>query len=274
MASIKHDNKQDEGMRDGGRAASLQYGSGRRRRVKVEAGWDREWLMWIGRFRFVTAELLAMRFGVSVQQARARLRRLAEADLVGLHRAHIAEPYVAVLTPSGATAVGYPRRQREPRPDLHRIHELAIVKLVCDLELAGGPNARVLTERDCRRLIYQGRERYCVVVADERGLSTERWPDVVVVTHRGAVAFEIELAPKHTPRLARILRGYLVSDLAEVRFLLTSPALAQRMTRIAAAERLQLLDGGQTPDRLPRMVITAWSGATSADRAAIQALAT
>jgi hypothetical protein len=44
---------------------------------------------------------------------------------------------VAVLTRHGASAVGYPRRQREPRPDLHRTRELAIVKLVCELEPTG-----------------------------------------------------------------------------------------------------------------------------------------
>jgi hypothetical protein len=251
----------------------LDDGTGRTRRVKVEAQRDREWLLWVGRFRFVTAELLALRFGVTVQKSRLRLRRLENAGLVSLHRGHLAEPYVAVLTPQGAATVGYPRRQREPRPDLHRIHELAIVKLVCDLELAGGPDAVVLTERDCRRKTAEGQRGLCVEVGDERGRSTERWPDVVVATPRGKVAFEIELAPKHSARLARILRGYLISDLAEVRFLLASPTLARRLSHVAASERLELLDGGRTPDRLTRIIVTAWSGAAAADRAAIQALA-
>jgi hypothetical protein len=54
----------------------------RGRRQHVEADRDREWLRWIGRFRFVTADLLALRFGVSVQQARNRVRRLARDGLV------------------------------------------------------------------------------------------------------------------------------------------------------------------------------------------------
>jgi hypothetical protein len=93
----------------------LESETGRGRRVRVEAERDRQWLLWIGRFRFVTAELLALRFGVSVQNPRLRLRRLQAARLVSLHRTHLAEPFVAVLTPHGASTVGYPRRQREPR---------------------------------------------------------------------------------------------------------------------------------------------------------------
>jgi hypothetical protein len=221
----------------------------------------------------VTAELLGLRFGVSVQKARLRLRRLEMAGLVSLHRTHLAEPFVAVLTPHGAGAVGYPRRRREPRPDLHRRHELAIVRLVCELELAGGPRARVLTERDCRRSVAEGREHYCVSVTDERGRGAERWPDVVVPTSGGGVAFEIELAPKHSARLARIVRGYLVSELAEVRFLLASPTLARRLTAVVRDERLDLLDGDERRDRLTRIVVAPWSGASDKDRAAIEALA-
>ena len=251
----------------------LESGTGRQRRTKVEAQRDRQWLQWIGRFRFVTAELLAQRFGVTVQRARARLRRLAAAGLITMHRGHLGESYVAVLTPHGAGALGYPRRQREPRPDLHRAHELAVVGLVCELELAGGPDATVLTERDCRRLRAQGGQRYCVTVIDQHGRPGDRWPDVVVPTPRGPVAFEIELAPKHSARLGSIVRGYLVSDLTEVRFLLASPSLARRLTTVARSERLTLLDGDTSRDRLTRLVIAPWSGAPRRDREAILAIA-
>ena len=256
-----------------GTAMRLESGTGRQRRTKVEAQRDRQWLAWIGRFRFVTAELLAQRFGVTVQRARARLRRLADAGLVSLHRGHLGEPYVAVLTPHGAHELGYPRRQRDPRPDLHRAHELAIVQLVCELELAGGPDATVLTERDCRRLHASGQAEHCVSVIDQHGHHGDRWPDVVVPTPRGTVAFEIELAPKHSARLASIIRGYLVSDLAEVRFLLASPTLARRLLTVARSERLALLDGDTGSDRLTRIVVAPWSEAPEADRAAIQRLA-
>jgi hypothetical protein len=69
------------------------------------------------------------------------------------------------------------------------------------------------------------------------------------------MAFEIELAPKHSTRLARIVRGYLASDLAEARFLLASPTLARRLTTVLRDERLDLLDGDAHRDRLTRIII-------------------
>jgi len=52
---------------------------GRRSRETSEARRDREVLLWIARFRFVTAEALAQRFGVSHQRMNARLRRFEPA---------------------------------------------------------------------------------------------------------------------------------------------------------------------------------------------------
>jgi hypothetical protein len=51
------------------------------------------------------------------------------------------------------------------------------------------------------------------------------------------------------------VRGYLVSELAEVRFLLASPALARRLTAAVRDERLDLLDGDEHRDRLTRIVL-------------------
>src|ERR671936_41422 len=79
------------------RAMGLESGVGRRRWARVEAEKDGQWLAWIGRFRFVTAELVGLRFGVNVPNARRRLRRLAAADLVSIHRSGFGETSVAVL---------------------------------------------------------------------------------------------------------------------------------------------------------------------------------
>jgi hypothetical protein len=234
---------------------------------------DREWLTWIGRFRFVTGELLALRFGVSERAARTRTGRLEVAGLVVRQRRWISDPFAIAITNAGLEALGRPPRRQLPRTELQREHELAVVRLVADLELAGGPGAIVLTERDCRRRAVEGQRSYCVAVSDDRGRRAQRWPDVVVPTIQGGVAFEIELAPKHSARLARMLRGYLISDLAEVRFLLASVALARRLSTAAGAERLDLLDGGRTPDRLTRIIVEPWAGASAADRAAIAGLA-
>jgi hypothetical protein len=246
----------------------LERGSPRRRWVQVEAVRDEEWLRWLGRFRFVTADLMGMRFGVSVQKARRRLTRLASAGLVSAHRSTVGLKSVYVLAPRGAQLLGYPRRRREPRPEVHRDHELAIVQFVAELELAGGAGVQVLTERDSRRLTAQGPKRYSVAIRD-RGDLTDRWPDVVVIAAKATVAIEIEFAPKHTPRLARIVRAYLFSDLDEVRFLVTSPALARRLRAVAAQEERACLPLRMT-EPATRVVVDAWSGASAADRDAIR----
>ena len=144
--------------------------------------------------------------------ARARVRRLADAGLVGLHRGHAGEPYAVVLTAKGAAALGVPRRERQPRTDYQRAHELAVVQLVMQLELATAAGTSVLTERDCRQLVAPGGLGYSVDVFDDRGRPHDRWPDVVVETPTGGLAFEIELSPKIGPPLASILRVYIVSS--------------------------------------------------------------
>jgi hypothetical protein len=244
-------------------------GTGRQRRARVEAGRDREWLAWIGRFRFVTADGLALRFGVSVQQARVRLRRLKDNGVISLHRAHVGEAYAAVITSHGRAQLGEDRRVKEPRVDVHRSHELAIVELVAQMELGLGPDVEVFTERDCRRREAEEQGRYSVDVSDGHGATSRRWPDMVLLTHQGKIGIEIEFYPKSTARLRRILRGYLGSNLAEVRFLVASRALARRLRTLEARERAVMVDGA--PDRLCRVVIGAWDGAPEEERSAIRA---
>jgi ribosomal protein S25 len=253
-----------------GKGMSAERAATRQRWGKVEAEKDRRWLAWIGRFRFVTAELLGLRFGVNLPNARKRVRRLEAAGLVGVHRT-MGQPSAIVLTPKGAQHVDMPRRLRQPRPDLHREHELAIVETVAKLELAAAAGVEVLTERDCRQRTAEGRERYSVEVADDRGRATDRWPDVVLLAPAGKVAIEIEFAPKHSERLARILYGYLRSDLVEVRFLVVSPRLASTLRRMAAQERDKL--SLHRAEKATRIVVDAWTTAAPADRDAIRAQA-
>jgi hypothetical protein len=260
----------EDGEQSGNKAMGGQGAGGRQRWAKVEGEKDREWLAWLGRFRFATSELMGLRFGVSDRKARKRLMRLVSDGLVGVHRS-FGTTSVYVLTPRGARHVDLPRRLRTPRPDLHREHELAIVESVAKLELAAAPGVEVLTERDCRRRTAEGPERFSVEVADDRGRSTDRWPDIVLLTPNGKVAIEIEFAPKHSERLARILRGYLLSDLAEVRFLVVSPRLASTLHRVTERERAKL--PLRRTDGLTRIVIDAWISAEPEEREAIRAQA-
>ncbi|MDP9441379.1 MAG: hypothetical protein M3P34_04200, partial [Actinomycetota bacterium] len=51
-----------------------------------EARRDVEVLAWAGRFRFVTGQAIAWRFGMSWQHANARVRRLERLGLLGCER--------------------------------------------------------------------------------------------------------------------------------------------------------------------------------------------
>ncbi len=126
-------------------------GTDRLRRGRVEAARDREVLEWIGRFRFVTAAVLAERFAVSTRQMNARLARLVHDGLVVLHREHVDQARAVYLSRTGSAVLGH-RPRRVPRPDVHRRHELAIAQLVAWLEDPRQPRAyTVLTERECHR---------------------------------------------------------------------------------------------------------------------------
>jgi hypothetical protein len=244
----------------------IENGVERGRWAQVEAARDREWMAWLGRFRFVTSELAGQRFLVSERRARSRLKRLVEAKLVEVQQ----PPGVTglySLSRAGAQRLGQPGR-REPRIEIQRAHELAIVQLSVQLELAA-PGLTVLTERQCRQLTAKGLGRYSVEVQAENGRPASRWPDLILETARGSVALEIELAPKTTARLGRILRGYLVSDLAEVRFLVADRLLAARLKRTADDVRLQL--PLRNTEALTKIVVDAWSGAPVEEQQAIRA---
>ncbi|WP_187368876.1 replication-relaxation family protein [Baekduia soli] len=188
----------------------------------------------------MTVDLLALRFGVSVQQARARVRRLEGEGLVVAVRAHVSEPKAIYLSPKGARAIGRRPRRKAPRAAVQREHELAVVELAAGLELAAHPGVEVLSERDCQGREADGLGRFSIDVLDDRGQSGRRWPDLIVCQGDRRVAIEIEFATKAASRLASIVASYLASELAEVRFLVASPALAARLARITTIERGRL----------------------------------
>jgi DNA-binding Lrp family transcriptional regulator len=230
----------------------------RGRKAASEAGRDREMLAWIGRFRFVTAEVLAKRFGVSVNRVNVRLARLERAGLVTRYAASPTHPRAIYLTPLGASAIGRPRR-RAPRADAHREHEHAITTLVTQLELANqtNPSTRILTERDARTLEATTDSRYSVDVASTRHGLERRWPDVIIETPERRTAIEIEFADKGAGRLRRIIDGYRsATTFDEVRFLVSDAPLRKRIEAYAqrpapaAAELLGIA--------APAIVVASW----------------
>jgi len=100
-----------EGLEPGRRSgAGLQWvGSGRQM--------DREWarddavLAWLVRFRFVTVGALSVRWEVSEQQIRARVRRLERERLVRRDRPQTNAPAAIFPTGRALTRLGLPVRQ-------------------------------------------------------------------------------------------------------------------------------------------------------------------
>jgi hypothetical protein len=220
-------------------------GTQRLRRTHVEAAQDREWLQWISRFRFVTAAVLAQRFDVSVRQANARVARLAHDGLVVVHRDFVGQASAIYLARAGSVLLGQPPR-RAPRPDTQREHELAIARLVADLERRSSSGAvRVLTERECRRQEGDGARGYSVELFTPG--HPKRWPDLVLQSERRKDAIELELAPKTTDRLTTILTGYAHSDYTRVLLLVESPVLARRLGRVAAQVTATTTSRWRTP---------------------------
>ncbi len=228
-----------------------------------QARLDVEVLAWVGRFRFVTAQALAARFGVSWQQANARVRRLERLGLLGGERQHVSQPRAIFLTGKGHELLGWPRR-RAPRAEVQREHEAAIVWLVTELERADAA-ARVLTERECRRLEDADDRRYSVGVL-ANGTEHRRWPDVVVESAAGRRAIEIEFAPKGSARLRRIVEAYEASSYRQALFLIRSAALGQRIQSLVPSP---LLIGGRPEVRKVR--VAAWPALPHDERLLLEA---
>ena len=130
-------------------------------RWEREQNFDRAMLRWMFRFAFTTASALSERWGVSEQRMRARLRRLERDGLVERRRHGPNEPARVVVTERAAESFGLGQRTPEGREPLG--HELAIIKRVIAIERHfaehGPAEARVLTERDMRRVAPAERER-------------------------------------------------------------------------------------------------------------------
>ena len=236
----------------------------RERRGHVEALRDRELLRWVGRARFVTAEVLAQRFGVSVRRANSRVSLLTAAGLLQCQRECGGQRRAVFLSGAGAEALGLPRR-RAPRPELQRAHELAIAHLVTAIEL-DRPGAAVYAERECRTLERDGSMRYSVDLFEPGRGRSRRWPDVVVEIEGVRSAIEIEIAPKTTERIERIVTGYVVSDaFGAVRFLVASAALARRLAVVC-----RKTGGGAFAGT--RLLLAPWPGADDAEIARIEAV--
>lgn len=206
----------------------------RARSAASEAVRDREMLLWIARFRFVDAAVLAERFDVSKQQISARMRRLEAAGLIERKRENVVAGSTIATTPKGARAIGEPPR-RAPRTTVQREHELEIARLVTRLERSATP-PHVLTERQCRQREATSNDRYSADTIEPGRGPARRWPDLVIETNNTREAVELELTPKGTARLRAIIAGYTDADWFDTVTFLTPDAPTARRLRGLIAE--------------------------------------
>lgn len=159
----------------------------------------------------MTVGALALRWQVSEQQMRARVRRLEREGFLRRDRRAANAPAVVVPTNRALVRLGLSVR-RPAHFDGRFGHEVAIIKRVTAAEAYfrahKQPGAVVLTERELRRAEADG-QRYSVDVLEPHGERRRRWPDYVVETDGGRTAAELEFSAKTTRRLESIVRGYL-----------------------------------------------------------------
>jgi len=253
----KRNDSQEENSNDDEALECERGGWERRRRRRVEGERDRELVVWVARFRFVSADVLAVRFGVSEQQVNARVRRLVAAGWLSRSRERVGVARAISATRMGCRAVGAPVR-RAARTDSQREHELELAWLVARLELRSTAG-RVLTERESRaREACGDGPRFSVDVIERGGRREKRWPDLVLEQPGRRVAIEFERTAKGRDRLARIVAGYRVATWFDEVHLLAGDAYVARVLARSLA--------GAPSDRL---MLAPWPGLPAAPRAVV-----
>ena len=137
------------------------------------------------------------------------------------------------LSREGCRVAGLPE-MKEPSLELVSYrHELGVMDLGIEAELSGA--GRVLTERELRNRHGNG-ELWSVPIQGKHAANS--WPDLVLLSAEGPVAFELELAAKRSSRLVEIVEGYERSSVYHrVRFVLEQGAVAERISKIAQGWR-------------------------------------
>jgi len=202
MEQGSEEDQKEQGEEAGQEQKRGKDGGQRQRRARVEEQRDRELTTWLARFRFVTAEVLALRSGVTEQRINCRVRRLVAAEWVARSDERVGHARVISVTRKGCRAIGVPVR-RPTRTDRQREHELELAWLVAQLELRGEVT-EVRTERESRAREAAGlAPRYSIDVTERGGHREKRWPDLVLEQPGRRVAVEFERTSKGQDRLER-----------------------------------------------------------------------
>ena len=193
-------------------------------------------LWWIGRFRFVTAAELSLRFGISEQRINARVRRFLREDLVAVHREHVSQSRAIYLTARGASVIEQPRR-RPPRAG-HAAPARARGRCGSPRSSSSTrrrPGARVLTERECRQAERAGDRAVERRRLRERPRSASAGPTSSSTSATAARPSSSSSPSSTPPGCERIIESYEIDGtFEEVLWLVEQPALRRRIETLTA----------------------------------------
>jgi hypothetical protein len=234
---------------------------------------DRRLLELLAEHRVIVALHAARWLGVSTEVADRRLRGLAERRLIRREAIFSGQPAAAWIARRGLDAIGSDRPV--PRLDLKGYrHDVGVAWLwLAAAEGAFGPLAAQHSEREMRSSDHRadaagdaGAPRFGVGLAGAgpRGGPLRHYPDMLLRTAGGhRLALELELTPKSTRRLDRIMLAYAADHridgviyLVPTRTLAGKVAGAARRAGIADRVQVQLLApgspaGAPDPGRAP-----------------------
>ena len=211
---------------------------------------DGEILAWLGRYRFATAGQSRRRFSLGRSRAYQRTRDLARAGYLSFNRPFFSDqPGVYVATRAGLAVAACPLAPATVDVRSFR-HDLRVVDLALDLELRG---LAVLSERELRHAEgLNGGTTPAALSIGAPGDSGRHFPDLLVSDGDRYWAVEVELTPKRTERLERILNSYRrARHVTAVAYYVERPRLAARLEEIGRRLRMEdrldvrVLPGGQ-----------------------------
>lgn len=195
---------------------------------------DLDMLRWIGLHGVVTPDQIAAHFfarddgSTGSSAAYRRLRKLEQLKVVRRSHTFYREASVIRLTRSGAAlADADVGPARLVLAEVH--HTLAIVDLTERL-LRQNKSAKLTTERELRIA------RRRALASHTRKAGEGRIPDAVLTIGRRTVAVELDLTPKRTNDLEKILRAYLRERYDEV-WWYALPRVVSRLRDIVKSNR-------------------------------------
>lgn len=230
----------------------------RGRRVGLITQRDLAMVAWLGRFPFLTIDLLQRWItdlvggGSAVSVVYARLRVLEAAELVSSARVLADAGRAVWVTPEGLRTAGLPGRSRPPRVSSFH-HDLAVARLATSIAV-DKPSHTLVTEREMRHFDTPppGPADPGAGSAPEYatpkpgGKDRERiYPDLITVAPTGRrTVHEVEMSPKEHTRLRSLMVAHLSNERnASARYYASSSVL-RRVEAAAAAAREVLAERG------------------------------